>query len=108
NSRTNPTAFNGFRSGDTWYNAQGVEVSDPTELRAPTGIAPLLKQVDAYGTDLTQDAFEDYNTQVNVMPRIAFSFPISDEAIFFAHYDILTQRPTGQNISNPIDYLFIT
>ena len=41
------------------------------------------------------------------MPRISFSFPISDEAVFFAHYDILTQRPTGQNIVSPIDYLFI-
>jgi hypothetical protein len=29
------------------------------------------------------------------MPRIAFSFPISDEAVFFAHYDVLTQRPTA-------------
>jgi outer membrane receptor protein involved in Fe transport len=32
------------------------------------------------------------------MPRVAFSFPISDEAVFFAHYDVLTQRPgAGQS-----------
>lgn len=108
NSRTDPTAFNGFRNGDTWYNAQGVEIADPREIRTPTGIAPLLKDKNAYGEDLPSSAFEDYDPQVNVMPRIAFSFPISDEAVFFAHYDILTQRPTGQNVSNPIDYLFIT
>jgi outer membrane receptor protein involved in Fe transport len=41
------------------------------------------------------------------MPRIAFSFPISDEASFFAHYDILTKRPTTGNRFNPIDYQFI-
>jgi len=41
------------------------------------------------------------------MPRVAFSFPISDEALFFAHYDILTQRPTGSNRFNPADYLYM-
>ena len=37
-------------------------------------------------------SFEDYEPQINVMPRLAFSFPISDEANFFAHYDILVQH----------------
>jgi hypothetical protein len=40
-------------------------------------------------------------------PRISFSFPISDEALFFAHYDVLTQRPTGFSRMDPTDYLFI-
>ena len=31
--------------------------------------------------------------QVIVMPRLSFSFPISDQAVFFAHYDVLAQRP---------------
>ncbi len=46
---------------------------------------------------------------VNVMPRVAFSFPISDVANFFAHYDILTQRPAGfgNNLFLPLDYMFI-
>ena len=43
------------------------------------------------------------------MPRIAFSFPISDMAGFFAHYDIFTSRPpgVGYNIFSPTQYLFI-
>jgi outer membrane receptor protein involved in Fe transport len=41
------------------------------------------------------------------MPRIAFSFPISDEAQFFAHYDVLTQRPPQSNRLEPVDYLFM-
>jgi hypothetical protein len=53
------------------------------------------------------DAFEDYKAQVNVMPRIAFSFPISDEASFFAHYDILTKRPTSGYRFDPFDYQFM-
>lgn len=107
NDRQNPTAINGYRDGNTWYNAQGVEIPDPRAITTPSGIAPLLADPDAVGENLTSAAFEDYEPQWNVMPRISFSFPISDEAVFFAHYDILTQRPTGQNITNPIDYLFI-
>lgn len=42
------------------------------------------------------------------MPRIAFSFPISDEANFFANYDILTRRPNTGLRFDPIDYQFIT
>jgi hypothetical protein len=53
---------------------------------------------------LTSNAFSDYEPQVNVMPRVSFSFNISDEAVFFAHYDILTQRPTSNVRFSPIDY----
>ncbi|HKL03326.1 MAG TPA: carboxypeptidase regulatory-like domain-containing protein [Cryomorphaceae bacterium] len=108
NDLQNPTAINGYREGNTWFNAQGVEIPDPRDgIFTPSGIAPLLFDPDAVGQDLTADAFRDYEPQWNFMPRIAFSFPISDEAVFFAHYDVLTQRPTGQNVFNPIDYLFV-
>lgn len=107
NDLQNPTAINGYRDENTWYNAQGVEIPDPRAIRTRAGIAPLLADPDAVGGDLNAGAFEDYDPQWNIMPRVSFSFPISDEAVFFAHYDVLTQRPTGQNITNPIDYLFI-
>ncbi len=107
NDLQNPTAINGYRDGNTWYNAQGVEIPDPRAIRTNSGIAPLLADPDAVGENLNSGAFEDYDPQWNIMPRISFSFPISDEAVFFAHYDVLTQRPTGQNINNPINYLFI-
>jgi hypothetical protein len=107
NDLNSPTGVNGYRNGNTWYNAQGVEIPDPRVLRTAAGIAPYLFDPSAVGENLTPNAFRDYKPQVNIMPRVAFSFPISDEAVFFAHYDILTQRPTGQNIANPVDYLFI-
>src|SRR5690554_38056 len=108
NNLEDPTAINGYRDGDTWYDNTGVEVADPRgTITTSSGIAPLLRDPSKVGDKLTSDAFESYKPQINVMPRIAFSFPISDEAVFFAHYDILTQRPTGQNIVNPVDYLFI-
>lgn len=105
NDVNNITAINGYRNGDTWYDANGVEVSDPTVISGSKGIAPWL--VDPSLTNPTADAFEDYKPQINVMPRIAFSFPISDEASFFAHYDILTKRPTTGNRFDPIDYQFL-
>lgn len=105
NDVDNPTSINGYRNGDTWYDATGVEVSDPTVLEGSKGIAPWLQ--DNTLTRPTADAFEDYEPQINVMPRVAFSFPISDEASFFAHYDILTKRPTTGNRFDPIEYQFL-
>ena len=107
-----PSAIVGYRDGDTWYNAQGTEISDPDILAVNTAYpAPWLKPNDnATGDDpyeLTSEAFRDYNPAVNIMPRVSFSFNISDEAVFFAHYDILTQRPSSNNQFSPIDYLFL-
>lgn len=108
NDVNNPTQINGFRSGDTWYDASGVVIEDPKTIRGAAGISPWLKNPGAAATQtISSDAFQDYKTQINVMPRIAFSFPISDEASFFAHYDILTKRPTTASRFNPIDYQFI-
>lgn len=98
----------GYRDGDRWFNAQGTELQDPIVLAQGTTtgqIAPAL--VDPTQTVVNSSAFEDYKPQITVMPRIAFQFPISDEAQFFAHYDVLTQRPTDGLRLDPIDYLFI-
>lgn len=105
NDMNNPTAINGYRNGYTWYNALGAEVSDPVVLETGNGIAPYL--VDPSNTELKASAFKDYDPQTTFMPRISFSFPISDEALFFAHYDVLTSRPSVGNRMNPLDYFFI-
>lgn len=105
NDVNNVNSILGYRDGDTWYNSQGVEIADPALIEGSKGIAPYLQ--DPSLTSPTAASFEDYKPQVNVMPRIAFSFPISDEASFFAHYDILTKRPTTGNRFDPIDYQFM-
>jgi hypothetical protein len=105
NDVNNPTAINGFRTENVWYNALGTPVEDPKVIRGSAGIAPWL--VDPSLLTPTADAFENYKAQVNFMPRIAFSFPISDEASFFAHYDILTKRPTSGFRFDPFEYQFI-
>ncbi|MGM0646913.1 MAG: carboxypeptidase regulatory-like domain-containing protein [Bacteroidota bacterium] len=101
----NPSAVLGYRDESTWYNAQGSEINDPAIIESGTGINPYLVNPDA--NEISATAFEDYDPQINVMPRISFSFPISDEALFFAHYDVLTKRPTTGNRLDVLDYYFI-
>lgn len=100
-----PTQIYGYRDGDTWYNAQGIEITDPSLISTPSGIAPYL--VDPSLLKPTSGAFKDYEPQFSYMPRISFSFPISDEALFFAHYDVTSKRPTDGLRLDPTDYYFI-
>jgi len=99
-----PTKVVGYRNEYIWYNADGLEILDPTILDVGNGISPAL--LNQNQDQVTISSFKDYDPQINVMPRISFSFPISDEALFFAHYDVLTMRPTSNVMSNPAYYYF--
>lgn len=94
-----PQYVTGYRNNYIWYNAEGIEIQDPYLLDVGNGISPLL--VDPTQAQVSTGSFKDYDPQVSVMPRISFSFPISDEALFFAHYDVLTQRPTNSIYTPP-------
>ena len=101
----NPTTITGYRSGNQWYDKNGTPVTSPL-IVDPTGVKPYLEN--ASNTTMSTNVFKQYDPQVNYMPRISFSFPISDDALFYAHYDILTQRPSsGYDQLNPIAYYFI-
>ncbi len=108
-----PEEVVGYRKGDTWYDVNGEEVNDPEVIEQATTkgeIQPYLVNPDVSIKDEEfnpDNSFKDYEPQVSVMPRIAFSFPISDEATFFAHYDVKTQRPQGRNIATPYHYYFL-
>ena len=97
------SAIVGYRNDNVWYGADGKEIPDPTTLDQGSGISPWL--VDPEQRRINTASFEDYDPQWSVMPRISFSFPISDEALFFAHYDVLTQRP-GSNYTNIYTYYY--
>ncbi|MCQ2322281.1 MAG: carboxypeptidase regulatory-like domain-containing protein [Bacteroidales bacterium] len=103
NKAENVTSIVGYRNGNTWYNAEGAEISDPTTLDAGFGVNAWVK--DSKQQHVDQKSFKDYDPQWSVMPRISFSFPISDEALFYAHYDVLTQRPSN-NFTNIYDYYY--
>ncbi|PIP54181.1 MAG: hypothetical protein COX07_06710 [Bacteroidetes bacterium CG23_combo_of_CG06-09_8_20_14_all_32_9] len=104
-----PTQIKGYREGTSpenvkWFNYSGTQINDPTLISSNGIMNPYL--VDPDGS-LNVNAFTDYEPQINVMPRIAFSFPISDVALFFAHYDILTKRPSSNIRMDPVEYLYI-
>lgn len=120
NNIENPTQIKGYRDGDIWYSAQGVELLNGATVAETGQIQPYLIERDKGGdvtlgdadqtqaSVLSEQAFRDYKPVVNVMPRVAFSFPISDEAVFFAHYDVLTQRPTAvESRLNLVDFAYI-
>ncbi len=112
----NPTAIKGFRDGEDWFNSEGTFVNDPNILRESGAVTPFLSDPlddkpaddikDERFVDKINTAFEDYEPQISVMPRISFSFPISDEATFFANYSVLTQRPKSGNAAYADDYYF--
>ncbi len=104
NKVENPSEIVGYRNGNIWYNAEGVEIQDPTVLDVGSGISPYLKNQDQENVEAS--SFKDYDPQVSIMPRISFSFPISEDALFFAHYDVLTQRPTSNIFSSPATYYY--
>ena len=94
----------GYRIDNTWYNAVGDEISDPSVLDMGTGVSPWVVDKDQLRVDIK--SFKDYDPAWSVMPRISFSFPISDEALFFAHYDVLTQRPSSSYFISPLTYYY--
>ena len=103
----NPGSITGYRTNNVWYNAEGSPISDPVRtLDRGNGVQPYL--VDPSNKTITPGVFKDYDPQTNWMPRISFSFPISDDALFYAHYDILTQRPSSAEVQiDPIGYYYI-
>jgi outer membrane receptor protein involved in Fe transport len=102
----------GFRQGDNWFSANGTGVSGGNVLFGGGLVFPSFQDKDPDDRNIQQrgydinKSFEDYDPQLNFMPRLAFSFPISEDAGFFAHYDVLVQRPPSNTIQTGLDYYF--
>jgi len=122
----------GYRNGDIWYDALGNQLASGTLVAkggASGKITPYFTDPNVVskllpGGALIRDpekfnpdgSFSDFKPQINIMPRLQFSFSLTDKASFFAHYDILTQRPqaniSGNGVANnfafsdPFQYLW--
>ncbi len=98
-----------FRSGDQWFYPNGTAANDGNVIFGGGSIYPRFTDpkanIQSEGFQ-TNTAFEDYKPQVNIMPRLAFSFPISEQANFFANYDVLASRPSSENIATALDYYY--
>ncbi len=89
------TRIVGYRDGVQWYNAEGEPIANPLEVANAGGGQAKPFLVNPNDTSqLSAASFQDYDPQVVVMPRISFTFPVTDRAIFIAHFDKLAQRPT--------------
>jgi outer membrane receptor protein involved in Fe transport len=109
----------GFRNGEQWFDAKGNEVNNPNVIFQGGVPEPyyadnrikqdknLIKSKE-FDTKAINGTFKDYAPQINIMPRLAFSFPISDEANFFANYDVLVSRPTTNAVATALDYFYFT
>ncbi|GAA4450822.1 hypothetical protein GCM10023092_07390 [Rurimicrobium arvi] len=114
NNNSSSPSIVAYRDGDKWYDANGVEAVDPTVFEKKLGapIAPYLTTAGKVNiTDSKFDpnnSFTDYKPKVTASPRFQFQFPINDDdALFYAHYDILVQRPKVGNYANALDYYFL-
>ncbi|MBL0310464.1 MAG: carboxypeptidase regulatory-like domain-containing protein [Bacteroidetes bacterium] len=108
-----PGYITGYRNGNTWYDRFGNELASGNSLAlasATGSIQPYLKgqsrDIKDPNTFDPNGTFKDYTPQIVVMPRLQFSFNLTDKALFFAHYDVLSQRPTGQVITDPTQWLY--
>jgi hypothetical protein len=110
---TTPTIA-GYRNGASWFDPYGNAVSDPSLLNQYTGGKdPIPYLIKNYKVITDPDfnpnlSFTNYTPQVNLLPRISFSFPISDVALFYAHYDIYAQRPTTGIDGTAYQYYYMT
>ena len=101
----------GYRLGEQWFRPDGT-ATDGNLLFGGGIVTPSYVQTDLATRDPqnesfnVDDSFQDYDPQLNFMPRLAFSFPISEDAGFFAHYDILVQRPPSNVITTGLDYYY--
>ncbi len=91
----------GFRDTDgNFYNLDGQQVG-PAEV-ANVGRVRLVDGAQA-GT-LSESVFKDFEPSVTFQPRIGVTFPVTDRALFFAHYDVLAQRPTTNQFTTLESY----
>jgi hypothetical protein len=112
----------GYRKGDEWYDKYGnVSTGRNIASQSSEGALPYanLAGIDTMSTSTVKSyvqtnsdnydpnsSFVKYTAKYTFMPRLQFSFNITDKAQFFAHYDILSQRPQSRNQLNLAEYLY--
>ncbi len=105
------TAVTAFRDNETWFFADGEQANGGNVVFGGQVVTPRLSSNRVNNIRSEQfdvsNSFTDYEPELNWMPRLAFSFPISDDANFFAHYDILVQRPSEtEALTTPLQYFY--
>jgi len=104
------SAVKAYRLGDDWFAPDGTK-TDPQLLFGTDPVNPSYlytteeNNIKDENFDPNQ-SFADYIPSLKITPRISLSFPISEDAGFFAHYDQLVQRPPSNTTFTALDYFF--
>lgn len=106
------TEIKSYRSGDQWYFANGAPAPDGRSIYGTSTANPyFVQQVDSLRDIKNENfdpntSFENFKAKLLWVPRLSFSFPISDDANFWANYDVLVSRPTSNTIVTAMDYFY--
>ena len=120
-TNTRPTIV-GYRNGTQWFDARGRELPGPELIKQLSGgeVKPMLQgntEADRNKRDIRNTNFDPNlifrptDAIINIMPRLNFSFKVDSNSLFFAHFDILSQRPPEfQYITTALGYynVFVT
>lgn len=91
----------GYRDLDgNFYLPSGQEADATTDVTF--NAAPKI--VGGGAATLSDGVFTDYEPQVTVQPRIGVTFPVTDQALFYASYDVVTQRPSERTYDTVQQY----
>jgi outer membrane receptor protein involved in Fe transport len=89
----NGTDVVGFRDlNGTFYDTQGSQVTSREIQTVRNGQVQSTNEAPS-------TAFKPYEAQVSIMPRLGVSFPVTDRALFFASYNVVSQRPTENSFA---------
>ena len=92
----------GYRDVDgNFFDVEGARID---ALRIVSDLSGQVEPTD----EPISNAFEDYTPQATFMPRIGVSFPVTDRAVFFASFNITSQRPTERAFTTFRSYEEIT
>lgn len=106
------TDIQAFRRGDQWYFPNGAPAPDGRSIFGTSTASPYFRQQNRDLRDIRSEdfevssSFEEFKAKLFLVPRLSFSFPISQEANFFANYDVLVSRPTSNTIVTPLQYYY--
>ncbi|MBU2553281.1 MAG: TonB-dependent receptor [Bacteroidetes bacterium] len=105
-----PTRVVGYRNGDKWYNAGGIEIFDPTIFDVGNGISPYLENPEIHSLSdknwTPGMTFKDNTQSVNFLPQLSIDYTLIDRINFYANYSSFTQNPQYNNEFRPEQYYF--
>ncbi len=91
----------GYRNLDgDFFDPNGEQVPASEVALRGTPLLLDLSGGDALRRSAWEAVFEDYEPQVTFMPRVGVSFPVTDRALFFGRYGVVSQRPSAFNFAS--------